>query len=110
MTKLHVRTEYPHRFPPDEARKRLLRLVHAIAADYPGYHLKHGWMDDGQTAISFDFEKESRGRGGGVATLREASVVVEFHAQVKLPFFVPAAMAEWRVREELAKALRESFD
>jgi hypothetical protein len=110
VDRIEVRATHPYRFAPDEARRRLLRLVRAIADEYPGYQLRHEWADGAETSIAFHFEKPGRGKGAGLARLLGESVEVELRAEVKLPFFVPLAMAEWRVRDELAKALRASFE
>jgi hypothetical protein len=109
VDRIHARVEYAHSCPPEAAQARLVELVKRFAAAYPGYALAYAWVDERRSAIRFDFAKEGRGRGGGLATLEAQAVVVEVNAQFKLPFFVPIAAAEWRVRDELSRALRDVF-
>ena len=109
MDKLHARVEYAHRLPPETAQERLLTMLARFTSSYPNYNLKHGWMDDAKGAASFEFEKPGKGKGGGIATLEPGRAIVVVDAFYKLPFFVPVMAAEWRIREELSNALKESF-
>ena len=109
MDKIDVRAEHAHSHTGDDARERLLRLVKKIGDDYPSYGLTHEWTDPARTAIRFRFAKDGRGSGEGSAVLLEGRVTVELHALFKLPFFVPKVAAEWRVKDELAKSLKEIF-
>jgi hypothetical protein len=109
MDRLHATVEHSHRLPPEQARERIIEVMRGFQVKYPGYNLKHGWMDEAKTAVSFEFEKAGRGKGGGTATLEAGRVQIEVHAQYKLPFFVPVMAAEWRIREELSGALKQVF-
>jgi hypothetical protein len=110
MDRLHARVEHRHARTPEDARACLLDLVKRIGMSYPGYNLRHRWLDEAKTGIEFEFEKEGRGRGGGTASLLEEGLVaIEVHAHFKLPFFVPVKAAEWKLKEGMTKALEESF-
>ncbi len=109
MDLIRVCVERAHRYPLEEARERLARLVERIAARYDRYDVRHEWADEARLAIRFRFERAGRGRGEGVARLDEGRVAVDVTAHFHLPFFVPVALAEWKAREQVTLALEEAF-
>lgn len=109
MDRIRVKVEHPHALGPEDARERVLRLIEKIRGIYASYALTHEWADEARTAVRFRFAKEGRGRGTGTASIEAWRVIVEIDADFKLPFFVPVAAAEWKVREELKKSLEETF-
>lgn len=109
MPLIRARVSHPHAHPPGEAGARLERLLAAVAARFPAYHFAPQWQGESRTRVTFTFSKDGRGTGKGSAELAEGRVDVVLEADYALPFFVPTALAEMKVRDEVAKSLRDTF-
>ena len=109
MDRIKVQVAHAHAFAPEEARKRVERLMDDLATKFPGYNLQRSWTDESRQRVTFSFSKEGKGQGGGSAQLGEGRVEVELEAMYNLPFLVPVVFAQKLVRDTVTKSLEDAF-
>ncbi len=107
MDRIRASVEQPHAFPEDEARRRLEAVCESLRTGMlKSYPLTWKWVDP--ATLRFDFKGE-KGEGGGTARLEQGRVRIDLDARYTLPWYATVGLAEMRVRDELAKALRDRF-
>jgi len=109
MDRIRIHVSHTLGGEPGDARARLEALMARIAARFPGYQLRHDWLPGERPGVRFRFEKAGRGEGGGSVEVTGESVLVDLDAHYNLPFFVPIAVAEKVVRDEVGRILRDIF-